>query len=269
MKKTRHVMIIELLEKNMIATSKELAEHLNCSEMTIRRDLNALESLGLVRRKHGCAFLVKEAKPNYFHEQLDEHRYEKEAIAKAALQFVHPYSTVCIDSGTTAHTIARFLPDDMPLSVITSNLMTALELSNKENIQTYVTGGILYHRAKALISDSTNQLSQYQADVAFISARAFRIPGGAFEHTYPLVGMKKALVSIAKKTVLLIDHTKCEHTSLCSSIPLNEIDVIITDNKTSPDILKKAVGLKKELILVDPETAKITKHYNKLSRSLK
>lgn len=264
MKKERHARIIELLENRMICTPKELSEELKCSEMTIRRDLNELEEMNLIHRKHGCAFLVKAAKPNYFHEQMDEHQYEKEAIAKAALQFVHPYSVICIDSGTTAHTISRFLPDNIPLSVITSNLMTAVELSSKENIQTYMVGGTLYHRNKAIMADSRETLEQHPADVAFISARAFRIPGGAYEHTYPLVETKKALVSIARKTVLLIDHSKCEHVSLCNSIPLNQIDVIITDNKTSTDIIQKAVGLKKEVIIVDPETSEIVHHYNKM-----
>lgn len=263
MKKERHARIIELLENRMVCTSRELAEELSCSEMTIRRDLNELEGMELIRRKHGCAFLVKAAKPNYFHEQIDEYQYEKEAIAKAALHFIHPYSVICIDSGTTAHTVSRFLPDNIPLSVITSNLMSAIELSSKENIQTYLVGGMLYHRTKSIMTESKEALFQHPADVAFISCRAFRIPGGAFEHTYPLVETKKSLVSIARKTVLLIDHTKCEHTSLCNSIPLNQIDAIITDNKTSPEIIQKAVGLKKEVIIVDPETSGVVHHYNK------
>ncbi len=261
MKKERHAKIIELLENQMVCTPSELADNLKCSEMTIRRDLTQLEKINLVRRKHGCAFLVKDAKPNFFHEQMDEQQYEKDAIAKAAVRFIRPYSVICIDSGTTAHTICRHLPDNMPMSVITSNLMTAIELANKENIQTYVIGGMLYHRARSLMIESTDMLAQHPADIAFISSRAFRIPGGAFEHTYPLVETKKALTSIAKKVVLLIDHTKCEHVSLCNSIPLNQIDTIITDNKTSPEIIKKAVGLKKEVIIVNPENGEIEQHY--------
>lgn len=261
MKKERHAAIIEMLENQMICTPKELSEALGCSDMTIRRDLNELEAIHLIRRKHGCAFLIKDTRPNYFHEQIDEQRYEKEAIAKAAVKFIHSYSVICIDSGTTAHTITRFLPDDIPLSVITPNLMSAMELSNKENIQTYLVGGMLYHRAKSVMTDSRETLLQHPADIAFISARAFRIPGGAFEHTYPLVETKRALVANAKKTVLLIDHTKCEHVSLCNSIPLNAIDVIITDNKTPAEIIKKSAGLKKEVIVVDPETSGIVQHY--------
>lgn len=264
MKKERHAQIIELLENKMVCTSKELALELDCSEMTIRRDLNELESMRLICRKHGCAFLVKDAKPNYFHEQMDEHQYEKEAIAKAAVQFLRPYSVICIDSGTTAHMISRFLPKDMPLSVITPNLMTAIELANNEYVQTYLTGGMLYHRTRSIMIESRETLAQHPADIAFISCRAFRIPGGAFEHTYPLVETKKALVSMARKTVLLIDHTKCEHTSLCNSIPLNQIDTIVTDDKTPPEVIQKAVGLKKEVIVVEVETGKIVHHYIKI-----
>lgn len=264
MKKDRHAQIIELLENRTVCTSKELAEELNCSEMTIRRDLNELEARQLITRKHGCAFLQQQNKPNYFQEQVDEQYYEKGAIARAALQFIHPYSVICIDSGTTAHTLSRLLPDTMPISVITSNLMTAIELSSRDNIQVYVTGGMLYHRTRSIMTDAKEILAQHPADVAFISARAFRIPGGAYEHTYPLIDTKRALVSIARKTVLLIDHTKFEHTSLCNSIPLNQIDTIITDTQTPSDIIQKAVSLKKEVIIVNPESSKIVNHYNKV-----
>ena len=262
-KEERHTKIIELLENRMVCTPKELAEAMGCSEMTLRRDLNELEEMNLIRRAHGCAFLQKENKPSYFHEQLDEMRLEKEAIARAALQFVQAYTTICIDSGTTAHTLARMLPSDVPLSVVTSNLTTAVELSAKPNIQTYVVGGMLYHRAHATMITDANSIGQHSADVAFMSARAFRIPGGAFEHTYPLIETKRALASIAKKVVLMIDHTKCEHTSLCNSLPLSQIDVLITDDKSPREIIDKAVALKKEVIVVSPESGEITEHYKR------
>ena len=263
MKKDRHSTIIEYLETNTVCTATELSELLDCSEMTIRRDFTELEKLNLIQRKHGCAYLTKNAKPSYFQQQIDEQRYEKEAIAKAAVDyFVRPYSVISMDTSTTAHTVSRFLPDNMPLSVITPNLMTALILSDKEDIQTFVPGGILYHRSKSTIIDEEDVLKQHPSDVAFISTRTFRIPGGAFEHTYQLVDTKRHIVSNAKKTVLLLDHTKFKQSSLCKCIPLNSIDVIITDEKAPKDIITKAAGLGKEIIIVDTATKNVLKHYS-------
>ena len=262
MKKDRSARIMELLENNIVCTPAELALQLSCSEMTIRRDLAALEMMNLVHRKHGCAYLTQHSLPSRFQTQLDEQRYEKEAIAKAAVRFfVRQHMIISLDTGTTTHAMARFFSENMQLSVITPNLYTALELSDMENIQTYLLGGIVYAKSKSVIIDTEPADYARNSDVAFISTRAFRIPGGAFEHTYPLVETKRRLVTNAKKTILLFDHTKCSHNSLCNSVPLNKIHGLITDNKTPEDLIEKAVNLKKEVIVVDPETQNVVYHF--------
>ena len=253
---------MELLENNIVCTPMELAQQLDCSEMTIRRDLTALEKMGLVHRKHGCAYLTQNSLPSRFQTQLDEQRYEKEAIAKAAVRFfVRQHMIISLDTGTTTHAMVRFFPENMQLSVITPNLYTALELSDMENIQTYLLGGIVYAKSKSVIIDSEPLATGRTSDVAFLSTRAFRIPGGAFEHTYPLVETKRRLADNAKKTVLLFDHTKCSFNSLCNSVPLNKIHAVITDNKTPEDLIQKIVKLKKEVIVTDPETQNVVYHF--------
>ncbi|MBO5520191.1 MAG: DeoR/GlpR transcriptional regulator [Eubacterium sp.] len=262
MKKDRSAKIMELLENHIVCTPAELALQMNCSEMTIRRDLASLEKLNLIHRKHGCAYLTQHSLPSRFQTQLDEQRYEKEAIASAAVRFyVRQHMIISLDTGTTTHAIARFLPDNMQLSVITPNLYTALELSDMENIQTYLLGGVVYAKSKSVIIDTEPADYGRTSDIAFVSTRAFRIPGGAFEHTYPLVETKRRLVANAKKTILLFDHTKCSYNSLCNSVPLNKIHGIITDNKTPEELIRKAVNLKKDVIVVDPETQKVVYHF--------
>jgi len=100
-------------------------------------------------------------------------------------------------------------------------------------------------------------MKQYQADVAFLSCRAFRVPGGAFEHSQSLTSTKKALASIAQKRILLLDYSKWGINSLCNSFPLEQIDIIITDNKAPKDSVSKIVKLGKEIIIVNPETKSI------------
>ncbi len=263
MKKDRYAKIIEMLENNVVCSPSELAQELDCSEMTIRRDLASLEDLNLICRKHGCAFLAKTAQPSRFQTQIDKNHYEKEAIAKTAIRyFIRPHNVISLDAGTTTHTIAHFLPDNMQLSVITPNIYTALELSDLESVQTYLVGGIIYQKSKSVIIDSKLENNGASVDIAFMSARAFRIPGGAFEHTYPLIETKRFLVNNAKKVVLLIDHSKFQYNSLCNSIPLNKIDAIITDDKAPKDILQKAAELKKEVLVVNPETQTVSQYYN-------
>jgi len=263
MKKDRHSKIIEIMEKQNTISIRELAEKLNCTEMTVRRNLDELQEMNFVKRERGYAMLLKPAQPTDYYIQIREHKQEKTAIAMAALSYVHPHQTICLDSGTTIQLLVDMLPEDIHhLSVITTSLTASMTLSNNENIQVLIPTGFLHHKNRSIIFADPDIMKQYQADVAFLSCRSFRVPGGAFEHSQSLTATKKALASIAQKRILLLDYSKWGINSLCNSFPLEQIDIIITDNKAPSDSINKIVELGKEIIIVDPEKQSIEKHYN-------
>ncbi|ABN53643.1 MAG TPA: DeoR/GlpR transcriptional regulator [Hungateiclostridium thermocellum] len=262
MKKDRYSQIIEIMERQNTISIRELAEKLNCTEMTIRRNLDKLQEMNFVKRERGYAVLLKPAQPTDYYVQIGEHKEEKEAIAIAALKYIRPYQTICIDSGTTTQLLVETLPENIHLSVITTSLTASMTLSNNENIQVLIPTGFLHHKNRSVILADPDIMKQYQADVAFLSCRAFRVPGGAFEHSQSLTSTKKALASIAQKRILLLDYSKWGINSLCNSFPLEQIDIIITDNKAPKDSVSKIVKLGKEIIIVNPETKSIENHYN-------
>ncbi len=262
MKKNRHSRIIEIMETKNTISIKELALRLDCTEMTIRRNLDELQEMNFVKREHGFVTLLNPAQPTDYYKQIGENIQEKIAIASIALSYVHPDQTICIDSGTTTQQLAIMLPDDIRLSVITSSLVAAMALSGKENIQVLLPSGFLNHKNRSVNLVDSDSLRQYEADVAFISCRSFRLPGGAYEHSQSLTATKKAIASIARKRILLLDYTKWGLTSLCNSIKLDQINLIITDNRTPKEYIKKTVELGKEIIIVNPEGNSIENHYN-------
>lgn len=268
MQKDRPAQIIEIMQSHNIISVGELARILNCTEMTVRRNLDKLQEMNFVRREHGYAVLLKSAEETDYYVQIEENHKEKEAIASVALHYLEPYKNICLDSGTTIQQLVTMIPKNMPLSVITSSLTAALTLSNNSDIQVLLPTGFLNHANRSILFAEPEHISQYKADIAFISCRAFRVPGGAFEHTQTLTATKKALASIAKKRILLLDYSKWDVNSLCNSISLEDMHTIITDDKAPAASVEKAATFGTEIIIVNSDTKTVLEHYNPSENSL-
>lgn len=262
MRKEKHSKIIEIMEQQNVISIKELAQKLNCTEMTIRRNLDELAAMNFVKRERGYATLLKTAQATDYYIQNEENVKEKKAIASVALQYIHPAQSICFDSGTTVQRLVELLPSDIHLSVITPSLIAAITLSNNKNIQILIPSGFLHHSNRSMLFAEPEQMNKYQADVAFLSCRSLQIPGGTFEHSQTLTATKKALAAIAKKRILLLDYSKWDVNSLCNTIDMEMLDLIITDTKAPHQSVQKAANLGKEIILVNPQTNTVEEHYN-------
>ena len=252
MKKKKHSQIIELLENKNVMSIRELAEQLNCTEMTVRRNLDELQEMHFVKRERGFATLLGLAKPTEYLEQSAEHAPEKKAIARAAFSYIKEGDVICLDSGTTTQQLVLAFPKDYSLSLITTSLEAAVALAEHKNIQVMLPGGQMHHRNRSILIENPEEMKRFSSDVAFLSCRSLRIPGGAYEHSQALTATKKALAAIAAKRILLLDHSKWGVSSLCSSIRLEDIDVIITDTAAPSDSVEEARTHGIEVVLVSP-----------------
>ena len=262
MKKERHARIIEIMQNQNIITIKDLAQQLNCTEMTVRRNLDELQNMNFVKRERGYAVLLQPAKDTDYYVESGEHEREKRAIAEVALKYIHPSQSICMDSGTTIQQLITMLPMTMPLSIITPSLVGALALSDNTNIQVLIPSGVMHHTNRSILISDPEWLSQYRADIAFMSCRSFRVPGGAFEHSQALTSTKRALASIAQKRILLLDYSKWNVNSLCNSLKLSDLNILITDNKAPLELASKAAEKGIEIIIVNPDNNVIQEHFN-------
>ena len=245
----RHEKIIEIMEQQNTISVRELAQKLGCTEMTVRRNLDQLQEKQLIRREHGYAYLLKPAMATDYYAQVHENASEKEAIARAALPFIAPGMSICLDSGTTVQKLVEILPADLACSVITPSLIAAMTLSSRKDIPVYIPGGFLHHSNRSLLIDSVQELSRYHADIAFLSCRSFQLPGGTFEHSQTLTQTKRALAEIADRRILLLDYSKWNIRSIFNCIPLERIDLIITDDKAPAQHLQELSRLGKQVIV--------------------
>ena len=178
----RQSTLINILKEEEIVSVTSLAERLNCSEMTIRRDLDYFEANGLVLRFHvGSTYL----KPDYvlpsFEERIGRNKAEKTKIAKVAVEYIEMDSIICFDGGTTSLAIVNHLPNNLKFTAISTGLMTSSLLSQKNNCTIIQVGGTMDNSSKTVF-DSTSEkfIQNYTSDIAFICSRAIDVNRGTF-----------------------------------------------------------------------------------------
>ena len=140
----RQAKIEAYLQKAEFASLEELAHHVGTSISTVRRDLDALEKGGNIRRTHGGARSVVAPRSDEFVFQVrDTHQVvEKEAIAVACAGLIAPGQNVMIDAGTTCHQVARRLGDKVA-QIITNSLPIANLFSGSNRHEVHVSGGVI------------------------------------------------------------------------------------------------------------------------------
>lgn len=243
--------ILEYLKKNGSAGVLQLAEMMNCSTMTIRRDLGELAQEGLVNKVHGGVLAVNRIEPaqGEIIRRMQENIEEKRRIAAKAIQYIKEDVCVFFDAGTTPFYIAQALPMDSRFSAITCSLMTAVELCKRPNINVIMLGGELHNSTMSVINklalDITKTLT---ADMALISTKAINPDEGLLETVLPLIEVKRLMVMNSDYTMVVADASKFEETAMCLSIPISQVNQIITTKTLNSDTVAK---LRRRNIVVD------------------
>lgn len=246
-------LILEFLDqKGGQATIREIAEELNISEMTARRDVNKLEQAGLISRFFGGAslnqgILMEQALPIRNQNLSDE----KKAMGIMACEYVNDGDTICIGTGTTLNHFARQL-SKKTVTVVTTSIFTSMSLADT-GLSVYLAGGkINYNHMYTYGEGAVNFLKSMNFNTAFISAAGMSINKGISEYTEEGALIKKTMVEQAEKVVLLVDHTKFSRDRPFRAIEFTDIDVVITDKL--PNIEYQELFKKNEIELVIVET---------------
>jgi DeoR family fructose operon transcriptional repressor len=214
-----------------------LADELDVTTETIRRDLKVLERHGVLRRVHGGAIPVERLG---FEPALAARdavlTAEKERIAKAALAELPAEGSILLDAGTTTARLADALPLDRELVVLTNGLPIAMSLSSRPNLTVLLVGGRVRGRTLAAVDSwALHSLADSYVDVAFIGTNGVSVERGLTTPDTTEAAVKRAMVGAARRTVLLADHTKVGNDHLARFADLDDIDVIVTDSGVEPE----------------------------------
>jgi len=232
--------VAEYLMSVGTASAQELADRFDVSLVTAHRDLDELARRGLVRKFHGGAT----AQPSSVFESNVTYRRQlavaaKQEIARAAVDLIEPGMSVLLDDSTTTLALAELLVDIDPLTVITNFDPIVRLLRGRKNIRLIALGG------------EYNELhDSYIGAVCIASARALHTDlgcysfagvagGGVYHQEQDVVVTKRALLSVASRRVLLVDHGKLGRTALHRVAELDEFERVVTDSGASPDSLRE------------------------------
>lgn len=240
--------ILEMMHRDGRVLVKDLARHFRISQITIRKDLEILDSQGLVHRTHGGALPIPTGAllDPTLREKEKLHRKEKLRIAEAAAKLVEGGQSVLLDSGTTTTAIARSLKGMSRLTVITNATNIAAELAGT-NIDVILTGGMLRKNSFSMVGPLAEQtLRQLSADILFLGVDGFDTKAGLFTPNLLEAQVNRAMVDIARRTVAVCDSSKFGRRSLCNIMPVTSVHEVITDHLISKSDLRalKDAGIK-------------------------
>jgi DeoR family transcriptional regulator, fructose operon transcriptional repressor len=231
---TRQSAILGTLRTRGQVRAVKMAEELGVTHETIRKDLLALESHGLLRRVHGGAVPVESLSFEPAIGARTSMAEEKQRIAAAATEFLPQTGAILLDSGTTTEALAGNLPPGSSLVAITNALPTALALMAHPQLTVHLLGGRLRAATMATVDTwALRNLTEVQADVAFVGTNAFSLEHGLSTPDSAEAAIKKAMVHAARLTVLLADHTKFGRDAVFKYADLDAVDVLVTDEGMS------------------------------------
>lgn len=226
----RQQLILEKVKNDHTAKIKQLIEVTGASESTIRRDLDQLEQLGLLRRVHGGASIRNSASDEpTMGEKITKHHSEKQQIAFLAASLVQDGDCIFIDAGSTTYEMIPFL-NQKDIIVVTNGL-THLQALNKHHIKTYVLGGLMKHQTGAVVGAGALQnLQQYRFDLCFIGANGISLTDGFTTPDPEEAAIKQTTLNLSRKRYVLVDHSKFDEVAFLKFADLSEAEIITDYN---------------------------------------
>ncbi len=231
--KQRQRRILAELERLGAARVSDLAATLAVSEMTVRRDMEALAREGTLTKVHGGATLPtgKATDEPGFEAKSSRQRREKDAIAAAAAAMVLPGSAIALTAGTTTYAMAAHLGAIESLTVVTNsiNVSAALRRHGRADLTIVLVGGVRTPSDALVGHIAVNALRSLHVDITFMGVHGMSAEAGFTTPNLLEAETNKAFVDAAARVVVPADHSKWGVTGLCTIASLDRADVVISD----------------------------------------
>jgi DeoR/GlpR family transcriptional regulator of sugar metabolism len=232
----RLAFILEVVDRQGTATYEALAESIQVSTMTVRRDCEELvrlgkiiKTIGGIQQAHAPAYLYE----NSVRERIATNRAEKRSIAARALELIPNQQTIFIDGGTTNLALAKLLTGQRTgLTIVTNSALTCLELSKGQN-RIIGIGGEYDPVALSFVGPQAEEMAKsFFVEQAFLTTKGILPTDGTYESTIATFRIKQIIAERAVETVLLVDHTKFGRRALSKVLDISQIQRVVTDKRT-------------------------------------
>lgn len=248
LREERLQIILKMLDADQRVSSVQLAEILNVSDDTIRRDLNELDENGLLKKVHGGA-IPKSPSPYKLSERINILHEEKIILAKKAQQFFKDGQVIILDNGSTNMEVARMMSLDLKVTVFTTSIPIAQILCEHPNIELFMLGGKVFKDAQNTYGTEVIELlSKIRADIFLLGVCGMHHQIGVTMPDWGESVVKRKMTEISAKTIALVTADKlntAENYVVCS---YQQIDVMLTDDSISESQLVDYQGVGVEIL---------------------
>jgi DeoR family transcriptional regulator of aga operon/DeoR family myo-inositol catabolism operon transcriptional repressor len=235
----------------------DLVTMFEVSEETVRRDLHELERAGIALKNYGGAILADEVDvaptPAPSVQQRKVHlAVEKDAIGRCAAAMVGTEQVVMLDAGSTTSCVARYLADSEQVTVVTNSITVADSLSQNQHASVFVLGGKLHPNFMSLIAPyPEEEIRKFSADIVFLGASGITLDKGFTSVDVYEAQVKRAMIEVARKVVVVADHSKFEKRGLVSFSDFANVDVLITSKMADSEIVKQIEAMGVEVLICE------------------
>jgi DeoR/GlpR family transcriptional regulator of sugar metabolism len=232
----RYELIIQILRAEGPVAVGVLANRLEVSQATIRRDLNRLERLDLLTRVRGGAAATTSPEPSFVEVATGDHQ-ARDAVARRAAELVQGGDVLLLDIGTTVHQLSTHL-HGKPVTVMTSNLAVYEELVPDPDIELILLGGVVRRNYKSLVGFLTEDcVRQVRAGRLFMGTSGVRSDGTVVDTTAVEVPGRRAMIAAADQVVLVADESKFPGSGYATVCGPAALDVVVTTERADPGTL--------------------------------
>lgn len=242
-------LILDRLKQEQRVNVNQLAEQLQVSQESIRRDLKELESRGHARRVYGGAVLDQQESDQPFAERLRVGGREKARIGEAAAVLVQDGMKVFIDTGTTTLACLKHLENRKDLTIVSNSIAVAAHFFHVPEASVRVLGGRMRSDYQATYGHETvAALKEHFFDLAIIAISAVHIERGFMDFGEDEAILRRIARAQAKRSVIVADSSKFGRLGSIHTLGLNEIDAVITTDGIAKEFSDKFIQSNVEII---------------------
>ncbi len=241
----RQALIVEIAREKQLVKVAELMEKFGVSDMTIRRDLEALQQQGILKKVYGGAVLATTPVQGGRDAQNEDVSLDirasafadrKREIARRAVELIVPHDVIILDAGTTTLELAKILPRHEDVVIVTNSIAIAHELAGKTS-SLLLAGGIVRESTHSTVGPKTKEfMSDLRANKLFLGASSLSLKQGLLNSNLYESEIKRTMMASADQVIVLADSSKFNNASYHVFARWENVDMLISDHHLPLDV---------------------------------
>lgn len=232
----RQLALLNMVREHGTLKTETLAERLNTTLQTVRRDIQRLSDAGVLERFHGGVRAFDSSSRNTaYTERQRSHAEAKQRIARTVAAAIPPGSSLFMNIGTTVEAVAGELLHHQGLRVVTNNLHVARTLSTNPQCEVVVAGGTVRHEDLGVVGEAAlSFIEQFKMDIGLIGISGIDPDGTLRDFDMREVMVARAIVAQSRQVWLVADASKFGRPAMIEMAPLKVVHTLFTDLPPDP-----------------------------------